>query len=98
MASHLRVLGGFVGMFVFGLAVTPAAAGPLALFSRTANSAASDGIGVDPAPLQAVNNVDRTGLVQTLLTDGDFSAGNVALAFANVEFGHIRLIAFTAGA
>jgi PEP-CTERM motif len=65
----------------------------LAEFSRTANSIADDGVGPAPAPLQVVNNSDRTGPVETLLTDGVVPGPNYAQAYTNVGFGHIRVIA-----
>jgi hypothetical protein len=65
----------------------------LAEFSRTANSIVNDGIGPPPPLLQVVNNADRTGLVQTLLTDGSVAAGDFAQAFSFVSFGVVRVLA-----
>jgi hypothetical protein len=64
----------------------------LAEFSRGATSIVDDGIGAALVPLQVVNNFDRTGLVQTFLTDGDLTTGNFAQAFAHVQFGIIRSV------
>lgn len=85
----LVVLGMVAGV---SMSATASADPILAEFSRTANSLADDGVGAPPAPLQVVNNVDRTGRVETLVTDGTVP-GNYAQAYANVTFGHLRVIA-----